>query len=151
MRWVRVLAVCVGATAALLASLAVLPMPAGLDAATFCYPFVGPVTRMAVSLDDSTRRLSVAHEAVHAQQCRAHGAASTYLRQAVPRLRAALELEAFCGEAVVERSWGRTEDQIRARILGELRDGYRWFRAIPERQLAATFDATCGRHRNSRY
>jgi hypothetical protein len=56
-----------------------------------------------------------------------------------------LELEAFCGEVDVERAWGRTEDQIRARVLGELHEGYAWFRAMPERELAATFDAFCRR------
>jgi hypothetical protein len=141
-RWIRLVGVTAAISAGLLSLATLLPLPPGLDASTLCYPWFGPYTRFSPALSDSARALAVAHEQAHQAQCRRLGATLVYYRQAVPRKRLVLELEAYCAEADVELGWGRKKGIVRYRILEEIAS-YTWFTKIPGASVEMSLDETC--------
>lgn len=120
-----------------------IPIPHEADALTLCLPGIGPVQRFKDGLHPTQEELTFIHEAAHARQCRALGAA-WYARQAVtPRGRLVLEVRALCAEAAVLAGRGADRSRLRDWTLEALRSEYFDDGAVSAQDIAAAVDDKC--------
>jgi len=121
-----------------------LPVPAGADAVTLCFPGVGPLQQFSRDLTGELEEIVVVHEHAHAEQCRAMGAAAWAARYRTVRGRIELEAEAFCAEIDLLAGRGLDRESLiepRVEILGQ---GYRNHGALSADEVRAIIRATCG-------
>lgn len=107
-----------------LVSIALLqPYPRWQEGATFCLPWLGPRMSLPASLSDSARTRVVAHETVHAAQCRALGSWSLFTAHWSVARRLKLEAEAGCAEALFGLAHGRRPDLAFEGLVDDLTYG----------------------------
>lgn len=129
-RWLRPILLGVLLTPVVMAlAFAGLPLPRNLDGATFCWPFVGPVTEIDSALIGVDREKVEAHERVHAAQCRRMGAMRNFLVRLTGRQRLPYEVEAICAEVLLELARGVPRAQLEQRIVDELSESM-WYRRL---------------------
>lgn len=116
-----------------------LPLGDGVLAMTFCYPLIGPVTRINPELDGDLLIRVEAHESTHARQCRDRGALRHYLRHVTMRGRMQLEAEAFCEEtrAVLHAGMDTAAD-VRAGMRANS-----WARRFTSEQMDSAAASVC--------
>lgn len=96
------------------------PFPQAADGQTYCVPFVGPRIRLRPGLPDGQREQTLAHEQVHAAQCRERGAVRLYWDRLRTRTRLGLEAEAGCAEAAAKIEHGRRPDYAFDELIDDL-------------------------------
>jgi hypothetical protein len=121
----------------------VAPMPPRMAGNTRCFPFVGPRMSVDSTMSARERTLAEAHEGTHAEQCRRDGFAINYVARLSRRGRLAAELEAFCSEARADVGLGTRADNVVARILDELEEGYSWFRGMTRGEFLVALESHC--------
>lgn len=122
----------------------VLPLPPDVDAVTLCVPGMGPLQRFREGLEEEQEELVHVHERVHAEQCRAFGAA-WYARKAMtPSGRLTLEASALCAEVAMLSGRGEDPGRLRDWTLEALLSGYLERGVVPRSEIAAAVDQACG-------
>jgi hypothetical protein len=141
--WRRIVLLLVPPLGLLVAAIVLAPLPRGIAGSTRCMPFVGPRLLIDSALSGRDRILVIAHEQAHATQCRQDGVLGNYVRRLTRNGRLRAELGAYCAEGRAELRFGHRAENVVARILDELQEGYPWFRRIPRRELLTRFAAEC--------
>jgi hypothetical protein len=121
-----------------------LPVPAGADAVTLCFPGFGPLQQFAGDLTGELEEIVVVHEGTHAQQCREMGATAWANRYRTVRGRIELEAEAFCAEIDLLTGRGLDRETLIEPRVQMLRNGYGNHEALSEDDVRAIMWATCG-------
>ncbi len=142
-RWGRIGVVSLLGGTGLLGLGAILPLPRGLDGATFCYPLIGPVQRFDPRLTGAAGAIVRAHEAVHATQCHRLGFMRRVARQLTTQGRLGLEAEAYCAQGQYEVSTGASAYPVYQRLVDELRYTGRWFAGLSEDTIRAALAGAC--------
>ena len=119
------------------------PLPPGLDGATLCFPFIGPVQRFDPALSDTTWLRVVVHENAHRDDCERLGAVRHYLSIVTTTGRLEAETRAGCAEARMQIAIGRHPYLEHERLVDELHYGHPWLRNRPEEELRAVIRRTC--------
>ena len=121
-----------------------LPVPAGADAVTLCFPGIGPLQQFSGDLSDELEEVVMVHEKVHAEQCRSMGAAVWAARYRTPAGRVELEAEAFCAEVELLAARGGDREGLLEPRVEILQHGYRTRDAYTTAEVHEIMRATCG-------
>ncbi|HVT39479.1 MAG TPA: hypothetical protein VHE78_10565 [Gemmatimonadaceae bacterium] len=132
-----------GCLVALTTFLLASPLPRGLDGATFCLPFVGPVTRIDLALPPDAQRLVKAHEMGHAASCRRRGAIGEYFSRLTVRGRLDAEVQAYCSQGRFEVRAGGVPRLVWASVLDQLEEGHRGLRELGRPLIANRLVSGC--------
>lgn len=120
-----------------------LPVPAGADAVTLCFPGIGPLQQFSGDLSEELEEIVVVHERVHAEQCRSLGAAAWATRYQTLRGRIELEAEAFCAEIDHLAARGLDRDALLEPRVEILRHGYRTRDAYTSDEVREIMRSAC--------
>jgi hypothetical protein len=134
----------IGTFAVVPVAFTLLPVPAGADAVTLCFPGVGPLQQFSGDLTGELEEIVFVHEQVHADQCRAMGATAWAARYRTVRGRIELEAEAFCAEIDLLTGRGFEREALMEPRVQMLRNGYGNHDALSEDEVRAIMQATCG-------
>ena len=133
-----VLVVCLFLTA-----FRVVPLPAGMDAITMCFPITGPVQRFSREIEPERRELVQVHEGAHAAQCKRLGALAYLTSSRSARGRLELEAEAFCAELRVHAGHNINTEQMSRDMAHALFTGYRNEQRVSENEIQGMLQKTC--------
>lgn len=123
----------------------VTPLSAEADGVTLCLPGVGPVQRFREDLRGEQEERTFIHEAAHAEQCRAFGAA-WYARQlSTPHGRLAMEAEALCAEVAVLSKRGGDSDGLAEWAVETLATEYFDGEALSRWEIEAAVAGACSK------
>lgn len=134
----------VGTFAVVPIAFTLLPVPAGADAVTLCFPGIGPLQQFSGDLSDELEEVVMVHERVHAEQCRSMGATAWAARYQTLHGRIELEAEAFCAEIDLLASRGIDREDLLEPRVEILHHGYRTGDAYSEAEVREIMRATCG-------
>lgn len=122
----------------------VLPLSARADAATLCLPGIGPIQQFNEDLEGEYEEVVYIHERVHAEQCRALGAARYASWYGTLEGRLTLEAEALCEEVEVLSLRGADRQRLLYWTVETLMTHYFDEGEIPRAEVWATVDRACG-------
>lgn len=142
--WLRLAILLAPPVAVLTYVVVVAPLPSRSAGHTRCMPITGPIVMVDSALSLRDRSVALAHEGVHADQCKRDGFVLNYVGRLSRRGRMNAELPAFCAEARTDVALGGRADHVVARVLDELEEAYPWFRGTTRLQFLAGLERYCG-------